>query len=310
MKSIETFHSTWMQRYAIALVAAVCVMPNLSRAAPKPLAQAPVWAPPAPSADFLDPGERFKLVLKIGDAEANALRRDGVLRTKLPPAYRNRVGSIVLKGPTTFREERLKIEEDVDKLGNNLIVNVDESIVDRLGYQPVVMKIYQSNYDTVVLRYQRGPQNRLASNRKFLKPAFDDSPQLFIRMSAETGTTGWIRGMKTLPLQTQFGKMNFRFEDIRGVRFNAGQPDQVVVISATGDYLTATIDLDKITLATRWGEEEIAISDLESISWHRDSKFTEITNEAAPSPTGSGPRWLLSPVPRFNPVPWYGYYRP
>ena len=103
--------------------------------------------------------ERYMVVLTIGEQEAAALRRDGYLRATLPSKFRNRVDSVVLKHPTTFLKKKLVIRDDVDKSGGTLMVNVDESIVDRLEYQPVQMKVYQSGFDSITLKYQR-PSNR------------------------------------------------------------------------------------------------------------------------------------------------------
>ena len=247
-----------------------------------------------------DLNKRFNLILVIGEAEANALRRDGILKTEVPARYRNRVGSILLKGPTTFLNKRLTVEEDIDKHGQDLLVNVDESIVDRLGYQPVLMKVYQSGFTTVVLRYQRGgPKNRLASNRESLKPKPADSPQMFIRLSDANGTSGWIRDLKTLAVLTEFGSVEIPMSKVKGVRFNTGGKDDVVVITATGDYVTGKIAMPNITLATRWGEETIGIEDIESVTWHRNSRFSKpAESDKSDSSKSSEKRWLLSPAPQ------------
>ena len=59
------------------------------------------------------------------------------------------------------------------------------------------------------------------------------------------------------------------------------------MISVTGDYLTGTIDMDEIVLATRWGDEKIPVSELESITYSRESRFLE----ADPDSNG---RWVLT----------------
>lgn len=239
-------------------------------------------------ADKSDKKERYMLVLTIGELEASALRRDGQLRATLPAKFQNRVDSVLLKHPTTFLSKKLIVNDDVDKLGRTLLVNVDESIVDRLEYQPVQMKIYQSGFDSITLKYQR-PRNRarLASIRRGTKPKPNDSPQVFVRLSPQNGTTGWVRNMKTLTVETQFGSTELPLNRIAGIRFNADESNEVVVISVAGDYLTGSIDLNEIVLATRWGDEKIPVSKLESITYHRESRFLEGAPEA-------GKRWILS----------------
>jgi hypothetical protein len=243
--------------------------------------------------------DRFMVVLTIGEQEAAALRRDGQLRATLPAKFQNRVDSVLLKHPTTFLSKKLLIKDDIDKLGRTLLVNVDESIVDRLEYQPVQMKVYQSGFQSITLKYLRpGNRSRLASIRRRAKPMPNDSPQVFVRLSPQNGTTGWVRNMKSLKFETQFGPTEIPLSRIAGIRFNADESDDVVVISATGDYLTGKIDLSEIELATRWGDEKIPVSKLESITYHRGSRFLEGDPKA-------GKKWVLTrpvqPLPPSRP---------
>ena len=166
--------------------------------------------------------ERYMVVLTIGEQEANALRRDGQLRATLPEKFKNRVDSVLLKHPTTFLSKKLVVNDDVDKFGQTLLVNVDESIVDRLGYQPVQIKVYQSGFDSITIKYQRPSQGgRYALIRRGTRPQANDSPRVFVRLSAENGTSGWIRNMKDLNVETQFGAAKIPLSRIAGIRFNA-----------------------------------------------------------------------------------------
>ena len=249
--------------------------------------------------------ERYMVVLTIGEQEAASLRRDGYLRATLPEKFRNRVDSVLLKHPTTFLKKKLVIRDDVDKTGRTLLVNVDESIVDRLEYQPVQMKVYQSGFDSITLKYQRSTtRSRLAPRGRGANPKRNDSPQVFVRLSPQNGTTGWIRNMQTLQVETQFGSTKIPLNRIAGIRFNAPEKNQVVIISVTGDYLTGKIDFDDIVLATRWGDEKIPVSKLESVTYNRDSRFLE-------SPKEASKRWILtqpaqSLAPRGAPVRFPG----
>lgn len=242
--------------------------------------------------------DRFMVVLTIGEQEAASLRRDGYLRATLPEKFRNRVDSVLLKHPTTFLSKKLLVRDDTDKRGRSLLVNVNEAIVDRLEYQPVQIKVYQSGFDSITLRYRRPTnQNQRSALRRGTKPKPNDSPQVFVRLSPQNGTTGWIRNMQTLKIETQFGPTKIPFNRIAGIRFRANEDNQVVVISVTGDYLTGTIDFDDIVLATRWGDERIPISKLESVTYHRDSRFLEGAKE-------TGGRWVLTqPAQSLAPRP-------
>ena len=242
--------------------------------------------------------ERYMVVLTIGEQEAALLRRNGYLRATLPDKFRNRVDSVLLKHPTTFISKKLVIRDDIDKTDRTLLVNVNESIVDRIEYQPIQMKVYQSGFDSITLKYQR-PANRaqVATLRRGAKPKPNDSPQVFVRLSPQNGTSGWIRNMQVLEIETQFGPTKIPFNRIAGIRFQANEDNQVVVISVTGDYLTGTIKFDDIVLATRWGDEKIPVSKLESVTYHRDSRFLEGAKE-------TGERWILTqPARTLNPRP-------
>ena len=232
--------------------------------------------------------QRFVVVLTIGDEEARALRRDGNLRASLPAHFRDRVDSVLLRHPTTFLKRKLVIKDDVDKIGRTLLVNVDESIVDRLGYQPIMIKVYQSGYDTIVLKYPpSGSRRRLASIGRASRPRPRDSPQVFVRLSPENGTTGWVRNMKSIKVTTEFGSIDMPLAKVRGIRFNSDSPEDVAIVSVTGDYFTGKIEQKEIVLATRWGDERIPVTKLESITYDRDIKFLEGDPKA-------GNRWVLT----------------
>jgi len=224
--------------------------------------------------------DRYMVVLTIGEQEAATLRRSGRLRATLPDKYRNRVDSVLLKHSTTFLSKKLVVRGDFDKAGSSLMVNVDESVIDRLEFQPVQIKVYQSGYKSITLRYKRPSRAQLDAIPREAKPKPDDSPQVYVRLSPKNGTAGWIRNMKNLSVETQFGSTEIPFNRIAGVRFNTEESNKVVVISLTGDYLTGTIDFDEIVLATRWGDQKIPVGELESITNHRDARFLEDKTKA------------------------------
>ena len=303
IRSIQNFRPSWIAGIS-GFVVGILIC-NLGQC------QEP--ATPANAASSKKKSDRFAVVLTIGEQESQSLRRDGSLRATLPSQFHDRVDSVVLKHPTTFLSKRLMIDDDTDKFGRTLVVNVDESILDRLEYQPVQMKVYRSGYNTIMLKYQRpGNQSKLASIRSQAKPKPNDSPQVFVRLSAQNGTTGWVRNMKSLKVETDFGTIDFPLSRIAGIRFNSDAADEVSIISATGDSLSGKIDQTKIVLATRWGDETIPLDKLESITYSRDVKFLKgdpklgrrwiLTQPAQPAPSRTlAPRFPGNPTNRGLP---------
>jgi len=258
--------------------------------------------------------ERYMVVLTIGAQEAATLRNSGRLQATLPDKYRNRVDSVLLKNPTSFRSKKLVVRGKFEKTGKSLLVNVNESVIDRLELQPVQIKVYQSGFESITLKYKRPNRAQLDAIPRGAKPKPDDSPQVYVRLSPKNGTAGWIRNMKNLMVETQFGSTEIPFNRIAGVRFNTEEPNKVVVISLTGDYLTGTINFDEIVFATRWGDQKIPVSELQSVTNHRDARFLEdktkadgrlmITQPAQPLPIHQAlPRFPVNPSYPGLPIP-------
>ena len=95
----------------------------------------------------------FKIVLTLNKSKLKALVTDGFIKAPIPQSYHNKITAIVLKHEDNVIDKRLKMDGDAAKLGSNLILPLSESVVERVKYQPLELKVYAKGYTSVILKF-------------------------------------------------------------------------------------------------------------------------------------------------------------
>ena len=117
-----------------------------------------------------------------------------------------------------------------------------------------------------------------------------------VQITGNTELKGAITGLNQLKLQTKFGPVTIPLNEIEGAKMHSDEKDACVVAFKNGDIITGQLALDKVSIATAWGDANIRIENIETLlinakgSFFKDSangktvwRFSE-TREVANTP--------------------------
>ena len=281
---------------AIAILLCAPGMVEASQSSQIPAAQSPLQSPSlkTPVEDKLS--QKFVLVMKLNDDQINRLRVNGSLITQIPPKLVNRVGKIRFKRSASFLSKSLRVVGAKTEKKNRLVsVEVDNTVLERLAYQPVEMSIYESGFDQVRLKFN--PLGSVAGKlpTETQPPANPKSnPYMFVRINAKRGIYGLLKDFDTLSIETQFGKVKVPTSELAGIRLNDGGPKQAFVVLKKGDVFSGQIDMETITVQSRWGNKEIKLREVESFTLAPEFVFLRDALDSK--------RWQLRSTSPLKPV--------
>ena len=222
-----------------------------------------------------DLGKKFVLIVKLSDQQINRLRLTGSLSTRIPPKFVNRVGAIRFKRTSSFRGDALKVSgAKTEKSNRSMSVEIDNSVLERLAYQPVDLRIYESGFDVVELKFN--PLGIVAGELpEEFQPSVDQgqAPYMYARINSQRGIYGSLENFETLAIKTQFGKVSVPSAEIAGIRFNDGSANRAFVVLKKGDVFSGEIELDSIAVKSRWGDQTLKLTELESLTLNREVIF-------------------------------------
>ncbi|MEL7496324.1 MAG: hypothetical protein AAFN77_01850 [Planctomycetota bacterium] len=238
-----------------------------------------------PSEAMSDERVRLTMKIRLTDQRIAKLKSTGRLNAEVPLDARNRIDGVRLSRDFSFINGDFVADQHVEKRGDLLIIHLDDAKLDRLDYQPLMSKVYFSNYSTVVLAYH--PTVTSATGETHSKQlASNDSEEttLFARIDQRRGIRGKLMRPSTIEMKTQFGGVEVNPDKIKGVRFFKDRPSEVTVWMANGDQVSGTISFDEITMACSWGDQSIPVADLESLT---RTRFTVLPKQKSARPSAS-----------------------
>ena len=219
--------------------------------------------------------KKFVLIMKLSDEQINRLRTTGTLSTSVPPRFVNRVRAIRFKKASSFRSDSLRVVGAKTEKNDRLMsVEIDNSVLERLAYQPVDLQVFESGYDVVQLKFN--PLGFVAGKLpEEFQPVVDQAqtPYMYARINSQRGIYGSLENFENLAIKTQFGKVSVPSAEIAGIRFNDGNSKSVFVVLKKGDGFSGEIDLETITIKSRWGKQILKLSELESLTLNREVVF-------------------------------------
>jgi hypothetical protein len=215
------------------------------------------FAQQATASDTTDSG-RVSAVVELSDGQLQSLLQTGTFKMSIPPRLKNKVNSLILKRPDRFKDDVAILFNDVDKRSNTIAIKIDDSTIDQIAYQPVELKIYESGYTNIMVRYT--PGNRAEAK----KPSKTDSVELNVRLNSGKSITGRLSYMTQIPLTSEIGKIKVKLEEVSQITFDDDGGLSVVMLN--GDNLTGESNFSSVILKSRWGQERIKNKDIASIS--------------------------------------------
>ena len=228
-----------------------------------------------------EPDERISAVIELQDADVASLKQTGFFKMAIPPSYRERIASVILKRPVRFKDESAVSYNNVDRRSGTVAISVDDSTIEQIDYQPVELKIYESGFSNIVVRYE--PGNATPPS----KPSEKDSGVFVTTLSNSKTLTGRLAGMKDFSIKSGLGKVKVDLEKVSEISFD--EDGKATVQMTSGDQLSGEINFSDITINSRWGAEDLKIADIARIT----KPFSAETNMVA-MPAASMPATPMS----------------
>ncbi len=283
------FRSWKISRLAV-LMPLVFLTPTLGQSSSK---IAPVTSQVQPNKT-----EAVTLTIDMDDSKMASIRQTGYLQVAIPAAYRGRVDAVRLKRPVSFKTKAFQLDKAVDKLNDTVTVNINQALLDQLDYQPVLAKVYYSDFTNVLLIYQRRkPGDPVGLAERENKPTVNDSRRFYARVDAQRGLYGWMEGLAKIKLQSDFGEVVINSTDISGIKFNANNSGSVAIRLNSGESVSGYVNFDEIKMKCSWGRQKLSLAEIDSIVSDRNFRF-------AADPHHPG-RWsfeqdIVTPPPILN----------
>lgn len=215
---------------------------------------------------------RFRMKLRMDDQKIAMLKASGSLRTTVPKAFRNTIDGIKMHRDFSFITDEFVADDHVEKRGTTLLVKLTDEMLDRLDYQPLLNKVYFSNFSDVLLVYVK-PKNSPTEQAGSAKQTGEDSPKFFAKIDEFRGIYGSI-DRDFIKMKTSFGSVDIDVAKIEGIRFHDG--NSISVWLSRQDRISGTIDFDELTMQCSWGEQKLKVDDLETLTLKRDTLLPNI----------------------------------
>ncbi len=232
--------------------------------------------------------DRVSAVIELQDAYVASLKQTGFIKMAIPPHLSDRVDSVILKRPVRFKDESAILFNDVDRRNGTVAVQIDDSTMEQIDYQPVELKIYESGFSSIVVQYRPGNST---PSRKATK---DDSAVFVTNLDNAKTLTGRIADMKEFTIKSGLGKIDVDLDDVSQITFE--DDGRASVQLENGDKLSGKIAFRNITINSRWGLEDLAVADIVSISKPASAATT------APSASVMMPSMPMEPVDMATPM--------
>jgi len=187
--------------------------------------------------------EMVTLTIDMDDSKLASIRQTGYLRASIPAAYRGRVDAVRLKRPVSFKKEAFRLDKSVDKLNDTVTVTINQTLLDQLDYQPVIAKVYYSDFANVLVVYQRRrPGDPVGLAERENKPTAADSPRFYARVDDR-------------------------------IKFNANNSGSVAIRLNSGASVSGYVDFDEINMKCSWGTQKLSLAEIDSIVLDRKFRF-------------------------------------
>ncbi|MEM7783185.1 MAG: hypothetical protein AAF623_07520 [Planctomycetota bacterium] len=219
--------------------------------------------------------QQFTMTIRLTEMQRNQLRMQGNLTIPVPSQIIGSVAAIKLQGKPTFLDEVAKIEPVDHRLGQTLFLSVDESVVDRIEFQPILMKIYHSAFQKIVLNY-RPTLGMVPAVAKPDNVEQKESRLFYVRLDSERAAMAQILDFDSMFVETEFGKIDIPSHEIDGLKFNLNDRSEDVWISLRGgDSFRGKIGFEAMRIRTRWAEIDLLVSEVDSITTNSQFVFAK-----------------------------------
>ena len=229
----------------------------------------------------------FSAVVTLDNAKLDSLLQTGNLEVGIPPQLVNSIDSVIIKRPIYFKEKKASGFADAELQGTGLAVAIDDSVIERIDYQPVELRVYEAGFSKVILKYVGITGQRISLEG--IGDPKTDSPFLTVKLKSGKGIAGRIRGMQAMNLDSTLGQISVAFS--KTTKILVGKKGELNIEMTNGDLISGTIDGGKIELLNRWDNETIDLADVAALIVDRPkinkTPTTQATQRGAVLPAGA-----------------------
>lgn len=232
--------------------------------------------------EVVGPMPGVKATVLLTDERMKLLRQGGALQIPVPPGIGN-VEAVVLRRPVFFKDKVASAYGNSSLQQRSMTVDVSETILDRIDYQPVELKVYESGFSGIVLKYVGGLSTSRKANEEVGDPAVD-SPVVTLRLKNGRGIMGRIKGLKSLAVDSTIGKLELDVASIRKIKTNKN--GKLTIEMPSGNRISGTISFAGIELLNRWEDETFSMSKIDEIVVEKPAVINALPasgNTAAPT---------------------------
>ena len=222
---------------------------------------------------------RVRLKSVVTEDLAMRLKAGHTVSINVPLGKEQVISSLIVRKPEFFKSKLLSIRPRTRVVEENLLVPFPVELIDRLDYQPVELKIFQSNVKKATLVPVDDPDNDYSLASKSIVPDF------FVRLKPNNGVAVAFDHGNSFRLRHELFDVNFPFDQIEAIFFEGGD-SQASIVLKSGDTISGKHSWPQsLQFETPWGEEEIELEQINSITRDKSIKMV---------PSGiESPRFIL-----------------
>lgn len=181
------------------------------------------------------------------------------------PTGRDSVGSLIVKRQDSFKEEPLAVKPKITIKGTLARVEVAKSLVKRLDYQPLRIRIYQSGINRIELLPAKESEKN--SDDPPTPSAQSITPEFFVRLKSSGGVPVELSGKDSFRVTNDVFDHEIPFSVIKRINFDAQDQRKVTLLLKNGDHVSGKHHWPVIVeLKTKWGSEEISLDEIVSVT--------------------------------------------
>ena len=195
------------------------------------------------------------------------------------PSGTTAIGSLIVKRSESFKDEAAAVKPRISVQDSVAVIEVSRSLFQRLDYQPLRIRIFESDITRIELRpaIEDGPDSpRLEPN------PVSAAPEFYVRLKPAKGVPIVIKDGDGFRLTNDVFDHVIPYDVIGGIYFDRKNRRQVTVVLDNGDNLTGVHHWPVIVeLDTKWGVEEVSLDEILSVT---RSSATEVIESGSKSP--------------------------
>ena len=157
---------------------------------------------------------RIRLKTTVNDALLEKFQQGQAISVAVPPGNERSISSLLVRKPECFKSEAVVVRPRTRAEGKVVIVELSRQLFDRLDYQPIRIRIFESSVERIDLV----PATRITDPEEET-PSNTISPEFYIRLKPANGVSASFKNNNSFRLTNDVFDHEIPFEEIEAVFF-------------------------------------------------------------------------------------------